>query len=100
MLERYHKTSSNSLATAGEPMVERKGQQIRLRAPGRLGYPSVTPPEAKSAIVSFVVKDPRPLATRLEKAKIDVKIDQPLLLLSPSVYNNQTEIDKLLNAVS
>jgi selenocysteine lyase/cysteine desulfurase len=66
MLERYHKTRSNSLAIAGEPMVERKG----------------------------------PLATRLEKANIDVKIDQPLLLLSPSVYNNQTEIDRLLNAVA
>jgi selenocysteine lyase/cysteine desulfurase len=58
-------------------------------------------PEAKkSADASFVVKDPLALATRLEKANIDVKIDQPLLLLSPSVYNNQTEIDKLLNAVS
>ncbi len=66
----------------------------------RLGYPSVTPPEAKSAIVSFVVKDPGALATRLEKASIDVKIDQHLLRLSPSVYNNQTDIDKLLNALS
>jgi selenocysteine lyase/cysteine desulfurase len=66
----------------------------------RLGYPSVTPPEAKSAIVSFVVKDPSALATRLEKANIDVKIDQHLLRLSPSVYNNQTDIDKLLNTLS
>jgi selenocysteine lyase/cysteine desulfurase len=66
----------------------------------RLGYPSATPAEAKSAIVSFVVKDPHALATRLEKANIDVKFDQHLLRLSPSVYNNQTDIDKLLNAVS
>ena len=66
MLERYHKTRSNSLAIAGEPMVERKG----------------------------------PLATWVEKANIDVKIDQHLLRLSPSVYNNQTDIDKLLNALS
>jgi selenocysteine lyase/cysteine desulfurase len=36
----------------------------------------------------------------LEKASIDAKIDQHLLRLSPSVYNNQTDIDKLLNALS
>ena len=40
------------------------------------------------------------LAARLEKANVDVKIDQHLLRLSPSVYNNQTDIDKLLNALS
>ena len=66
----------------------------------RLGYPSVTPLEAKSAIVSFVVKEPHALSARLEKANIDVKIDQHLLRVSPSVYNNQTDIDKLLNALS
>jgi selenocysteine lyase/cysteine desulfurase len=66
----------------------------------RLGYPSATPPETRSAIVSFVVKNPHALAARLEKANIDVKIEQHLLRLSPSVYNNQTDIDRLLNALS
>ena len=66
----------------------------------RLGYPSATPAETKSAIVSFVVKDPQALSARLEKAKVDVKIDQHLLRVSPSVYNNQADIDKLLNALS
>ena len=66
----------------------------------RLGYPSVTPMEAKSAIVSFVVKEPHALSARLEKANVDVKIDQHLLRLSPSIYNNQADIDNLLNALS
>jgi selenocysteine lyase/cysteine desulfurase len=66
----------------------------------RLGFPSVTPVEAKSPIVSFVVKDPHGIAARLERANVDVKIDQHLLRLSPSVYNNQADIDKLLNALS
>jgi selenocysteine lyase/cysteine desulfurase len=66
----------------------------------RLGYPAATPAETKSAIVSFVVKDPRALSARLEKANIDVKIDQHLLRVSPSIYNDQTDIDKLLNALS
>jgi selenocysteine lyase/cysteine desulfurase len=66
----------------------------------RLGYPSATPEGAKSAIVSFVVRDPHALSARLEKANVDVKIDQHLLRVSPSVYNNQADIDKLLNALS
>ena len=66
----------------------------------RLGYPSATPIETRSAIVSFVVKEPQALPARLEKANIDVKIDQHLLRVSPSVYNNQGDIDRLLNALS
>jgi selenocysteine lyase/cysteine desulfurase len=62
--------------------------------------PSVTPLKAKSAIVSFIVKEPHALSARLEKANIDVRIDQHLLRVSPSVYNNQTDIDKLLDALS
>jgi selenocysteine lyase/cysteine desulfurase len=56
--------------------------------------------EAKSAIVSFVVKEPQALSARLEKANVDVKIDQHLLRVSPSIYNNQADIDNLLNALS
>jgi selenocysteine lyase/cysteine desulfurase len=66
----------------------------------RLGFPSVTPTDTKSSIVSFVVKDPQAVAARLEKANVDVKIDQHLMRVSPSVYNDQSDIDKLLNALS
>jgi selenocysteine lyase/cysteine desulfurase len=66
----------------------------------RLGFPSVTPPDTKSPIVTFVVKEPRAIAARLEKANVDVKIDQHLMRVSPSIYNDQADIDKLLNALS
>lgn len=66
----------------------------------RLGFPCVTPADAKSPIVSFVVKDPETIGARLEKAHVDVKIDQHLMRVAPSVYNDQTDIDKLLNALS
>jgi selenocysteine lyase/cysteine desulfurase len=65
----------------------------------RLGYPSATPPDARSPIVSFVVKEPKAVAARLEQAGIDAKIDQHLLRISPSIYNDQTDIDKLLDAL-
>ena len=66
----------------------------------QLGYPSATPAETKSAIVSFVVKDPHAVSARLEKANVDAKVEQHLLRVSPSVYNNQADIDRLLNALS
>lgn len=66
----------------------------------RLGFPSVTPADTKSSIVTFVVKEPKAIAARLEKANVDVKIDQHLMRVSPSIYNNQADIDRLLNALS
>ena len=66
----------------------------------RLGFPCVTPAEGKSPIVSFVVKDPNVIAAKLEKANVDVKIDQHLMRLSPSVFNDQTDVDKLLSVLS
>ncbi len=65
-----------------------------------LGYPSATPPDSKSSIVSFVVREPKTVADRLEKANIEAKIDQHLMRISPSIYNDQTDIDKLLDALS
>jgi len=66
----------------------------------RLGFPSVTPIDAKSPIVSFVVREPEQVAAKLEKAKVDVKIDQHLMRMSPSVYNDQADLDKLLDILS
>jgi len=66
----------------------------------RLGFPCVTPAGTKSPIVSFVVSDPKSISARLEKANVDVKIDQHLMRISPSVFNDQTDIDKLLHALS
>jgi selenocysteine lyase/cysteine desulfurase len=66
----------------------------------RLGFPSLTPPDSQSSIASFVVKDPATIAARLEKANVEVKIDQHLMRVSPSVYNYQADIDRLLEALS
>jgi selenocysteine lyase/cysteine desulfurase len=63
----------------------------------RLGFPPATPPETKSPIVGFVATEPQVTAARLELASIRVKIDQHLMRISPSVYNDQTDVDRLLN---
>lgn len=73
--------------------------RLQRELPG-LGFPPLTPPETKSPIVGFVVQEPKMVAARLELANIDVRIDQHLMRVSPSVYNDQTDVDKLLNALS
>ncbi len=66
----------------------------------RLGFSPVTPPESRSPIVAFIAKEPKVTAARLERANIEVKFDQLLMRVSPSVYNDQTDIDELLDALS
>jgi selenocysteine lyase/cysteine desulfurase len=74
-------------------------QRLQTELP-RLGFSPVTPPETRSPIVAFVVKEPETIAARLERANIEVKIDQHLMRVSPSVYNDQSDIEKLLDALS
>ena len=66
----------------------------------KLGYPTLTPPETDSPIVSFVVEQPDKTRVRLKKANIAVKIEWNQMRVSPSVYNTRQDIDALLNALS
>lgn len=52
--------------------------RLRKELP-RLGYPCATPADARSPIISFVVKEPRAVAAKLEWANIDAKVEQHLM---------------------
>ena len=78
-----------------QPMLER----LRREMP-RLGFEPATPPGTKSALITFVVKDRRPVLDRLIKANINVRLGQHFIRLSPSVYNDLKDIDRLLEALS
>jgi selenocysteine lyase/cysteine desulfurase len=66
----------------------------------RLGFQPLTPPESTSPIVTFAVKDPAAVDARLKKAQVAVKVAEHAMRISPSVYNDQHDIDNLLNALS
>jgi selenocysteine lyase/cysteine desulfurase len=66
----------------------------------RLGYTPLTPSETTSSIASFVVKDPDAVTRRLSAANVNVKIEQHLMRVSPSIFNNDADVDAFLNAVS
>jgi selenocysteine lyase/cysteine desulfurase len=74
-------------------------QRLQQELP-RLGFPSLSPRECRSPIVTFVVKDPADVARRLARAKVEVKLAQHYIRISPSIYNDLGDIDRLLDALS
>lgn len=71
-----------------------------LKEVPRLGYPSITPPGTPTPIVAFLVDNPERLRAKLKKANVAVKVKWRQMRVSPSVYNNQADVDRLLNALS
>jgi selenocysteine lyase/cysteine desulfurase len=65
----------------------------------RLGYETLTPPECGAPIATFVAKDPEATKARLARAGVAVKVDQHYMRVSPSVYNDQADVDRLLEAL-
>jgi len=65
------------------------------------GYPSVTPKGNDTPIVAFELKDAAATAAKLKQANIAATIIAPerRLRLAVSVFNNQEDIDRLLNVL-
>jgi len=65
-----------------------------------IGYRSITPKGNESPICAFVAKDPGKTMDRLRKANVHVAMRfGNKMRISPSVFNNQEDIDRLLNAL-
>ena len=78
-----------------QPLLKR----LREEMP-RLGFASITPPESTSAITSFTMKDRVNVVERLKKANVNVRVAEDFLRVSPSVFNDMGDIEKLLEALS
>ena len=65
-----------------------------------LGYSSITPEDNESPIVSFVAADPGATMARLKQAGVHVALRfGNKIRISPSVYNNHQDLDRLLAAL-
>ena len=71
-----------------------------LREMPALGYPTITPPDQETPLAAFQAADPDALLAKLQRANVDIKVKWYQTRISPSVYNNDDDIDALLNALS
>ncbi len=84
-----------NILTYRQPMLKR----LHAEMP-RLGFDPLTPPESTSALVSFAVKDSKAVRQRLQKASINARVSERYIRISPSVFNDMKDIDKLLEALA
>ena len=66
----------------------------------RLGFEPMTPADSTSPIVTFAKKDTKDIPQRLKRANVDIAVYPHRVRVSPSVYNDQADVDKLLEALS
>ena len=74
-------------------------QRLREELP-RLGFDCVTPEGSTSPIITFTMADGGGVQDRLVRAGVDVRVGDHFVRFSPSVYNDMTDIERALEALS
>lgn len=79
-----------------QPMVRRLQEELP-----RHGFMPLTPPETPGPIVSFSYRNAAArLEPRLSAAKVKVELGRNLVRISPSVYNDMDDVDRVIRALS
>jgi len=78
-----------------QPMIDRLQRELP-----RLGFTAQTPPDSPSPIVTFAHKDPESINRKLQAARVNVRVAPYWMRISPSVYNDMHDVDRLLEALS
>jgi selenocysteine lyase/cysteine desulfurase len=75
-------------------------RRLRAEVP-RLGFSLITPPEARTPFATFVLADaPGKLKRRLDAAKVKITLSRNRFRVTPSVFNDQHDVDRLLASLS
>lgn len=87
----------------GVPRIQAHAQSLIERLKRELpqrGYPLMTPPEAKTPIVSCVLANARDrLDAKLAAARVRITLRRNYFRVSPSVFNDHQDIDRLLEVL-
>ncbi len=94
-LEYIQRTGVENIQAHRQPLLRRLQKEMP-----RLGFEPMTPLESTSPIVTFAKQDTKDVAQRLKRAKIDIAVYPHRVRISPSVYNDQGDIDKLLEVLT
>ncbi|WP_426700746.1 aminotransferase class V-fold PLP-dependent enzyme [Rhodanobacter sp. Col0626] len=92
-----------AILALGPATIQRHAQRLIAkvqREVPRLGYPSMTPADAGSPIATFLVKDSVSLDRKLRAAGLDVFVGEGRMRISPSIYNTDDDIERLLEALA
>jgi selenocysteine lyase/cysteine desulfurase len=73
--------------------------RLRKEMPA-LGFETITPVQSKGPIITFIAKDTSQLEAKLRRANIDVSLSGSRIRISPSVYNDDSDINHLLEALA
>lgn len=94
-LQHIHEVGVTNIQAHRQPLIDRLQREMP-----RLGFESLTPPGTMSPIVSFAMKDPALVSAKLRKAKITVGEGLNRLRVSPSVFNDRRDVERLLEALA
>lgn len=78
-----------------QPLLERLREEVP-----RFGLECVTPPGTTSPIITFTTTEADDVRRRFARAGIDVRVASTWVRFSPSIYNDQADIDRILDALS
>jgi selenocysteine lyase/cysteine desulfurase len=77
------------------PLIRKLQQELP-----RLGFTPQTPIDSTSPVVTFAMKDTSAIARKLDAARVNVRVAPHWMRLSPSVYNDMADVDRLLEALA
>ncbi|MBY0489963.1 MAG: aminotransferase class V-fold PLP-dependent enzyme [Gemmatimonadaceae bacterium] len=77
-----------------QPLLARLQTELRT-----LGWTPQTPRDSRSPIVTFALKDTAAVGAKLTAAKVNVRVAPTWIRMSPSVYNEMADVERLLEAV-
>jgi selenocysteine lyase/cysteine desulfurase len=66
----------------------------------RLGFTTATPEGTTSPIITFATRDGRAVAQKLQRARVNARVSNYWIRISPSVFNDLADVDRLLEALS
>ena len=90
-----HRLGVKNIRNHARTLTDRLQEELPQR-----GYPTITPRGTESPIVAFEVNDPPATTVRLRDAGVHVAMRYGnKMRLSPSVYNNQEDVDRLLDSL-
>ena len=80
-----------------QPMLQRLHAEVPRR-----GFTCVTPPESTASIITFARKGlgASDIPQKLARARVNVRTSEHWMRVSPSIYNDMDDIDRLLEALA